>query len=340
MGIRLCHPAVWVSSYREFRKTEDLTDAVEHLVETIPSKLPLDLNKLKKFVNQIDSLGIQVLGTGFHLSRTTERMDPQNVLLKCLHVLWEDLNDETDVLLILLDDVQNFDRVSEIFTLIKNVLSEEEIVKTGYLFILSCTPEGWSKFMQLHHPIGRYFTPMLTLKRLSMEECYCVIDKTLEDTGVVFDGWVKERVYEYTQGHPYELQVLCSNLYDSVLKGRVTLEQWSHALNETLLNLGEIVWDTLYNGASEQERKVLYAVASLDRPSSRKEITNFIELHKLGLSGNVVGVLLGRLLEKGLLVKPDKYQYGLIDKLFKEYIFGYRGYDGSGAVLERTNEGR
>jgi hypothetical protein len=30
--------------------------------------------------------------------------------------------------------------------------------------------------------------------------------------------------------------------------------------------------------------------------------------------------------------KPDKYQYGLVDKLFIEYILRYRGYDGSGAV--------
>ncbi len=83
---------------------------------------------------------------------------------------------------------------------------------------------------------------------------------------------------------------------------------------------------------SEQERKVLYAIASLDKPSSRKEITNFIEMCNLGLSGGVVGVLFGRLLEKRLLAKPDKYQYGLTDKLFREYILRYRGYDGSGAV--------
>jgi hypothetical protein len=95
-----------------------------------------------------------------------------------------------------------------------------------------------------------------------------------------------------------------------------------------------MVWDAMYNGASEQERKVLYAVASLDKPSSRKEITNFIEVCNLGLSGGVVGVLLGRLLEKGLLAKPDKYQYGLVDRLFREYILRYRGYDGSGAVRD------
>jgi hypothetical protein len=44
-----------IVTVREFRKTEDLTDAVEHLVETIPLKLPLDLNKLEKFVNHRNS---------------------------------------------------------------------------------------------------------------------------------------------------------------------------------------------------------------------------------------------------------------------------------------------
>nr|QNT35479.1 hypothetical protein EKMJPAOO_00029 [uncultured Methanosarcinales archaeon] len=82
---------------------------------------------------------------------------------------------------------------------------------------------------------GRYFTPRLTLKRLSEEECYHVIDRTLDETGVVFEETIKEKVYEYTEGHPYELQVLCFNLYDNGIKGRVTLDQWSPALNETLL---------------------------------------------------------------------------------------------------------
>lgn len=317
---------------REFRKTEDLTDAVEHLIETIPLKLPLDLNKLRNFLSQIESLGVQVLGTGFQLSRKTERMDPQVFLLKCLQILWEDLKDKTEVLPILLDDVQNFDRVSEIFTLIKNVLSDDEILKTGYLFVLSCTPSSWSKFMQLHHPIGRYFTPMLTLKRLTKEESYYAIDKTLRGTGVIFEGNVKERVYDHTQGHPYELQVLCSNLYDNAIKGRVSSEQWSPALNETLLNLGAIVWDTLYNEASEQERKVLYVIAYLEKPQTRKEITTIIKKNRLGISDNAVGVLLGRLLEKKLIVKIDKYQYGLSDKLFREYIIRHRGYDGNGGL--------
>ncbi len=40
---------------------------------------------------------------------------------------------------------------------------------------------------------------------------------------------------------------------------------------------------------SEQERKVLYAIASLDKPSSRKEITNFIEMCNLGLSVGRIG---------------------------------------------------
>ena len=318
---------------REFRKTEDLADAVEHLIETIPLKLPLDLNKLRNFLSQIESLGVQVLGTGFQLYRKTERMDPQVFLLKCLQILWEDLKDKTKVLPIFLDDVQNFDRVTEIFTLIKNVLSDDEILRTKYLFVLSCTPMSWLKFMQLHHPIGRYFTPRLTLKRLTREETCYVIEETLKGTNVTFDSEVKEKAYEYTQGHPYEIQVLCANLYDNAIKERVASEQWNPALNETLLNLGEVVWDAMYNEASEQERKVLYVTAWVEKSLNRKGISRITEKNNLGISDNALGVLLSRLLDKKLITKPDRYKYSLPDKLFREYILRYRGYDGNGSLL-------
>lgn len=315
---------------REFRKEEDLTNAVEHLVENIPLKLPVELSGLNNFLKQIESLGVQVLGTGFQLSRKTQAMDPQVFLLKCLLALWSDLKEKTDVLPVLLDDIQNFDKVSEIFTLIKNVLSDDEMLKTRYLFVLSCTPASWSKFMQLHHPIGRYFTPRIKLERLSEEENYYAVNKTLEGHDVIFEEGIKKKIYEYTRGHPYELQILCSNLYDTAIKNRVSEEQWHPALNETIINLGEIVWDCLYNEASEQERSILYILSLYEKPVERKEISAVIKKNKLGISDNAIGVILTRLIDKKLISKPDKYQYHIQDRLFKEYVRVHRGYGGNG----------
>lgn len=64
--------------------------------------------------------------------------------------------------------------------------------------IFSCTPDAWEQFFIRHHPIGRYFTPRLTLERLIKEKPFDVLDKTLEGTGVAFDEKIKEKVYEYT----------------------------------------------------------------------------------------------------------------------------------------------
>jgi len=319
---------------RKFTDDEGLNEATKHLVKSILMKLPIELGKLKKFMEQISSLGIQILGSGFTIAKSATRTtDSQLFLLASLRGLWEDLKTKSKVVPILIDDVQNFDKISEIFTLIKNILSDDEIVKAGYLFILACTPDSWSKFIQLHHPIGRYFTPRLTLKRLSKQETFEVVDKTLEGTGVVFDTEIREMIYEYTQGHPYELQVLGANLYDREIKGRVTEAQWLPALNETMLILGENVWDTLYNGASVRERVVLYLVSLSEGSVSRKSIVELVKKHKLGIQEANISKFLGRLVKKGLLCKPKKSEYACIDKLFREYILGVKGLDGEGSVL-------
>ena len=318
---------------RKFTNDEGLKDATKHLIESITVKLPVEFGKLKKFAKQIQSFGIQIAGTGLWISKFPEMVDTQLFLFESMRALWEDLKDKSKVVPILIDDVDNFDRISEIFTLIKNVLSDNEIVKTGFLFILSCTPDSWSKFMQLHHPIGRYFTPRLTLKRLSKQETVEVVDKTLEGTGVVFDNAIREMIYEYTQGHPYELQLLGANLYDREIKGRVTKEQWLLALNETILALGENVWDSLYNEASENEKVVLYLASFSPSSVSRKTVVELVKKHKLAIPEANISKFLTRLVEKGLLTKPRKAEYTCIDKLFREYIFGIKGLDGDGGIL-------
>ena len=319
---------------RKFREEEGLIDATIHLVKSITSELPVEEGKLKKLWEKISSIGVQVLGTGFDITKSSMRAtDPQLFLLSSLQGLWEDLKDTSKVIVILIDDVQNFDRISEVFTVIKNVLSNDKIVETGFLFILSCTPDGWAKFMQLHHPIGRYFTPRLTLKRLSKQETLEMVNKTLKGTGVEFVPEIKEMMYEYTQGHPYEVQALGASLYEREIKGRVTKTQWLAALNETMITLGEDIWDGLYDEASENEKQILYLVSLPSHPVSRKTIVELIKKYDLDIQEANISKFLGRLVNKGLLCRPKKFEYACVDKLFREYVLTIKGLDGEGTVL-------
>lgn len=319
----------------EFQESSTFLDGVKVLLEQIPRKLPIDTGRLKHFLKQINTLGIQVLTFGFNFSRSMEGLQPQTLLLSALLTLWRDLKGETEVVVVLLDDVQNFSTISGIFTLLKNVLSDEEMVHgTKFLFGLSCTPEGWTEFLQRHHPIGRYFTPRLRLDRLTEEKTFESLDRILVDTGVAFDEEIKRLVYVYTEGHPYELQVLCGHLYDNQVGGKVTEEVWGSSLADALGDLSEIIFGVLYRGASRQERKVLYIAALMGRPFGQKEILGHPVSAELALSESTIKTSLARLFQKRFLIRPDKFKHAVPDRMFGGYISQMRGYDGEGSQIE------
>jgi len=299
---------------------------------------PEILRITQKFMEQLNELGVQFFGAGFTFSRTIEQMQPQSLLFNSLKTLWDDLKNETEVGVILIDDVQNFEPISGIFTIIKNVLSDEEIVKTRFLFVLSCTPDMWKQFLARHHPIGRYFTPRLDLARLSREDTFKALDKILENTGIVFESEIVEMVYEYTQGHPYELQILCYNLYENQIAGIVTEKVWSNSLKVTLKELGEKVFDSMYEKASKNEQMILHLMSLADKRVSPNELLKFSNDLNADISSTVINTGMQRLFKKGLVIKPEKYKYSLPDRMFREYVIHLKGINGISDNLNDNQE--
>jgi len=324
-------------SIDQYTTSNTRLDGIKQLMSDIPRKLPIELSRLKRYMTYIAGLGIQVMGTGFSFSRKIERMQPQPLFFDSLITLWKDLKKKSEVVVVLLDDVQNFSPISEIFTTLKNVLSDEEIINsTKFLFVLSCTPDKWRQFLQKHHPIGRYFTPRLSLTRLSKKKTDEALSRILKGTGVIFNKEIKQLVYEYTMGHLYELQVMGSNLYENQIGEQVTKEIWDTSLKSTLLELGETVFDALYEKASPQERKVLYLSGAFAKAFTLKEIVQLSRKTTFNLAENTIKTSLSRLYRKGLLTKPDKFKYLVPDKIFKEYILCIRGYDGEGSIIPKV----
>ncbi|MBI4980618.1 DUF2791 family P-loop domain-containing protein [Candidatus Woesearchaeota archaeon] len=321
----------------EYTENSNFNDGVKQLVEEIPQRFPADFTKFKELTQQLNGLGVQVLGTGFNLSRVIQEWQPQTFLFNFLKILWKDLQKETKVAVVLLDDVQNFAPISGIFTILKNVLSDEEMVKnTKFLFVLSSTPKGWDQFLELHHPIGRYFTPRLELERLNKKRTFEALNKILKGTGVDFSENIKEKIYEYTKGHPYELQVLCSKLCDNQIEGKATDKEWDISLNDALREVGKNVFDILYSKTSKQERIILYLLSLVTSPIERKEILSLCKKYNLEnrfnfkFPENIISTILYRLLNKCLLIKLEKNSYSLPDRFFGEYIVRIKGYNGEG----------
>jgi hypothetical protein len=307
-------------SVRDFEGRDTLRNGIEYLVGEIAIRLPLDVSKLQKFTKELSSLGISIAGTGFQFAKDRGYVDPQTFFYSNLLNLWDDLKKETKVLVVLIDDIQNFSAISSIMMLIRQVLTDEKINKeTKLLFVLASTYEGWKPFLQRNHPIGRYFTPRMKLENLSEGDTTKLIQKYLKKSGVSFSQGIMKQVYGYTQGHLYETHVLCSKLFDNQMKGKVTKAVFEPALNRTLETLGEEVFDNLFESASQNEQLVLRLLAEEEGLCTFSKLGSLAQARHSFSQGSLIK-LLNRLIEKRIISRPERAVYSVKDVLFRTYV--------------------
>lgn len=253
--------------------------------------------------------------------RKRKSLQPQVQFTRILMELWESLN--TEVAVVLLDDVQNFDVDSGVIDTLRSVLSKDEILKnTNYLFILSSTPKGWGDFVDKHNPVGRFFRKRVYLDNLTKEETFNIIDNTLRNTDVEFATLVIDKIYESTRGHPYELQLLCSHLYDSQIEGKVSLKQWESAFVNTLRELGRDYFDSLYKRASEREINILEILAEKDTPLKIAEFRSIMITEKRARNFPIANIknFLYRLQDKELVKRKESGEFEILDPMFSKYL--------------------
>ncbi len=240
---------------------------------------------------------------------------------KFLLELWEAL--DTKLAVVLLDDVQNLMEVSNTIDILRAVLSNEDVVKkTKFLFILSSTPAGWASFIDKHDPVGRFFRKKLFVENLREEEAADTIDMTLKGTGVVFEEGVRRNIFEYTLGHPYEVQLLSSHLYDSQIEGRVNLGTWDNALNSALKELGRDYFDFLLSKASDREKDLLKILAEEKKSVTIKDFTTMMIVGRRAKKFPIANIknFLYRLEEKGLVKRSENGGFYINDMMFSEFI--------------------
>lgn len=301
-----------------------LIEAARSIIEGVLRDLPYPIDQFKKVATFFDSLGISVLGTGLQLKRDTTKKEvsTQAFLHDTLTKLWQDLEGKTGVLIILLDDLDNFMAASEIVMTLRQTLSMESIKKTKILVGIAATPNTWLELTAVnqHHPLSRYFMSRVQLGPLSKGELQETLVESLSGTGVSFSPEIMESVFEYTEGHPYEMQVLCYHLFSNQLSRKVDLSVWEKALQAALNDLGIAVFDRWFNQASSEEAKVLFTIAKTDAPLSAKEIQNSAAAGRVKVSAGNISKYLQRLVEKKLINKTGRGLYTVADRMFRAYI--------------------
>jgi CheY-like chemotaxis protein len=307
-----------------FQSGTNLSDVAHSIVEGILRDLPYPIDRFKRITNYFESIGFNVLGTGLQFSRDTSKKKilPQAFLYDSFLNLWQDLEDKTDVLVVLLDDIENLMAVSEIVMTLKQTLSMDVIVKTKILVGMTATPSSWLELTSIkkHHPLSRYFLSRVELHPLNESELRETILNSLVGTGVSFSTEIIRRVFVYTQGHPFEMQVLCNHLFNNQLSRRVDLEVWDKSLQTALNDMGVAVFDNWFGQASDEEAKVLLLVAKGDISVSAGKIQELAKSAKVQIASKSITKYLQRLFEKGLIIKSGRGLYSIPDIMFRTYL--------------------
>ena len=299
---------------RIFTEDDKEINGVVDLVEQLSEKLPVPPHALKNFTKSINGIDLLGAGISFDKEKIVRADSPLILLLRSLKNMGKDM-EKYKTILVLVDDAQNFEEISTIFMTFRQVLSDELIVKTNFLFGLACTPKAYNQFMtERNHPIGRYFA-RIHVGNLTEDDTSLLIRKNLKETGVTFPKKTMRRVYETTKGQPFEVQVYCSQLYDRQLKGKISLEHQELAEKDTIETLGQTVFDGWLENASEREKEALKVLANFEKPAELKEIHKKSSQKKEDISR-----YLERLNEKRLIEKPSRGHFPIPDYFYREYI--------------------
>jgi FixJ family two-component response regulator len=299
-------------------------EAARSIVEGILRDLPYQLEQFKKVLHYFDSIGISILGTGFQFKRDTSKreLSSQAFLHDTLMNLWKDIEDKTEVFLVLLDDLDNFIAVPEILMTLKQTLSMESIRKTKILVGLASTYATWQELtsLKMHHPLSRYFLSRIELGPLTQSELEETVHKSLAETGVSFSTEVIQRVFEYTEGHPFEMQVLCYHLFNNQISRQVGVDIWEKALQSAINDMGIATFRHWFDQASSEEAEVLCIIAKSANPISVRDIQKMGEATKLKISSKSIAKYLKRLVEKKLIKKSGHGLYFIQDRMFRAFI--------------------
>lgn len=301
-----------------------LSEIARSLIEGIIRDCPYPVERFKRALEFFQSFGISVLGSGLQFSRdvTQRNFLPQAFLHDALLTIKRDLQDAGGVLVLLLDDLDNFQMVPEIVMTIRQTLSMQDIQASGILFGMSSTPKNWKTMTSAdsRHPLARYFISQVHLGALTEDEVFETIKKSLAPTGVSFSTEISKRVCSITKGHPFEMQLLCSSLFDNQVGGRVGPDVWDISLQTAITAMGKSTFDGWLEMVTDEERDILRVFVSSDGSLSMNEILAALRSYGLEAMADTVIQHLSSLSDKRIIERLSNTRYCFSDGMLGEFI--------------------
>ena len=241
-------------------------------------------------------------------SEAASRYDFRDRLL----ALWQRTKNRIPAIVILIDEAEQLEKIPGALQFLRNTFSRLSEEKCGYLLVLCWKLNLYSNISELYSPLARFFKP-LALSSLSSEDSVQVVKKPLEAARRRISKVALDRCYADSLGHPYMLQAIGFELFES---GTEISEKIYEAIRPLVLrDLETKLFSEMFNAASPQEKEILLVLSERGKPESTTTVANAISKPRSSVS-----TLLSRLTDSGCVIRLERGTYVPFHPLFSEFI--------------------
>ena len=220
------------------------------------------------FWEKINSSGINIpLIGGISFSREIPKTSPVVAFEKILNVIYEELDSDNPVLILLFDDLQRImgnDETMKILSILQNALVELNLQGKNIMFVATGSEDIFYKIQDKLDSAVRIFEPYL-IGTLSYDELCEAINVPIKKQDVIFEEDVLKEIYELSNGIPYYMQILAYSCFEEINEdNRVTMVEFKDALIHSLNILARHEFKVLFSKSTTEERKILCLMAESD----------------------------------------------------------------------------
>ncbi len=282
----------------------------------------LDIN-IGHFWEKISSLGINIpfIG-GVSVSREIPKTSPAVAFEKILNVIYDELDSDNPVLILLFDDLQRImgnDETMKILSILQNALVELNLKGKNIMFVATGSEDIFNKIQDKLDSAVRIFEPYL-IGPLSYGEVCDAINIPAEKQNVAFEKDVLKEIYELSNGIPYYMQILAYSCFEETNEDdEITMVEFKKASVYALNILAQREFKSLFSKSTTEERKILCLMAESD-----ETILSYSYIKENANLNSEPSALLKNLVNKNMIIKPSRGKYKLKNNLFKLYLQNLR----------------
>lgn len=298
----------------------DFEDIYSLIIEKCSDTLNININHFWQKINSL-SINIPFIG-GASFSREIPQTSPAVAFEKILNVIYDELDSDNPVLILLFDDLQRImgnDETMKILSILQNALVELNLKGKNIMFVATGSEDIFNKIQDKLDSAVRIFEPYL-IGPLSYSEVCDAINIPIKEQNVIFEDDVLKEIYELSNGIPYYMQILAYNCFEQTNEDdKVTMAEFKDASVHSLNILAQREFKALFNKSTTEERKILCLMAESD-----ETLLSYSYIKENAHLNSEPSALLKSLINKNMIIKPARGKYKLKSNLFKLYLQSLR----------------